>query len=270
MTRLVAPTAKPLLLKPVRGNAGLEVEYRRRLMVLVDEMQASVEYWIAAAYKANTPEITLLASDISPAQAMRRAMAKVARRWLRNFDRGAAKLAEMFADKATKYSDTALAKVLKNAGFTVEFRMTPVMQDAYQAVIGEQVGLIRSIAQQHLTQVETLVMQSVQNGRSLGELSTQLQARYGVTKKRAALIARDQNNKATGTIVKARQLSLGITTAKWKHSHAGKVPRPSHVEADGTLYNVAEGCYIDGKFIQPGEEINCRCTSQPVIPGFED
>lgn len=273
---LVSPTGEDILLKPTQPNAGIAAFYRAQLTSLVDDMQASIDYWISATFKANTPHATRLATDASPAKALREAMDKLAKRWMRNFDKGAKRLSEQFADKTKSYSDTVMRKTLKDAGFTVEFRMTDVMNDAYQAVIGEQVGLIRSIAAQHLSQVETLVMQSVTKGRDLATLSEQLQKRYKVTKKRAALIARDQNNKATGVLVKARQQSLGLTQARWRHSSAGKEPRHSHVEAGaadggkGKLYDIADGCYIDGEYILPGEKINCRCTARVVIPGFAD
>ncbi|MCH5894342.1 phage head morphogenesis protein, partial [Salmonella enterica] len=85
------------------------------------------------------------------------------------------------------------------------------MNTALQASITENVNLIRSIPQQHLTQVETLVMQSVSRGRDLKTLTDELEKRYGITRRRAALIARDQNNKATSVMQSARQRSVGIT-----------------------------------------------------------
>ena len=80
------------------------------------------------------------------------------------------------------------------------------------------------------------------------------------------LIARDQSNKANAVVSRARQLELGITDAIWMHSHAGKNPRKDHVAANGKRYKIAEGCLISGEYIQPGEEINCRCTSRPILP----
>jgi SPP1 gp7 family putative phage head morphogenesis protein len=111
-------------------------------------------------------------------------------------------------------------------------------------------------------------MRSVARGRDLSYLTDELQKRYGITRRRAALIARDQNNKATSVMQAARQQSLGITQGIWKHSHAGKEPRPSHVKADGKVFELSKGMYLDGKWVMPGEEINCRCTWSPVIPGL--
>jgi uncharacterized protein with gpF-like domain len=61
---------------------------------------------------------------------------------------------------------------------------------------------------------------------------------------------------------------LGITQAIWQHSHAGKKPRPSHVKADGKTFDIEKGMYLDGKWVQPAEEYNCRCTSRAIIEGF--
>lgn len=257
------PVVKPVILRPVQSNAGIQAAYRKRLDALIDEMNASILYWVGAAYKR-----TGIAQDESATAMMRRALRKVSRQWQDRFDMGADDLAKWFAQKTKSYSDVALTSILKDAGFSVEFKMTTAMNDAYQAVIGENVNLIKSIASQHLTQVETMVMQSVQQGRDLSTLSKQLQARYGVTKRRAALIARDQNNKATAVVTRVRQQGLGITTAIWRHSHAGKTPRPSHVKADGQEYDIAKGMYLDGHWTWPGVEINCRCVSRSVVPGL--
>lgn len=265
MPSITSPTGNPIVLKPVRSNAGIEAAYRKRLTALVDEMNASILYWVSAAYKANPPE---MAQDDSPAMAMRALMRKMAKQWQSNFDKGADKLGTWFAGKNKDYADQTLKTILKDAGFTVEFKMTAPVNDAYQAIIGENVNLIKSIASQHLTQVETMVMQSVQQGRDLGTLAKGIEKQFGVSKRRAALIARDQNQKATAVIARTRQKALGITQAKWRHSHAGKVPRPSHVKADGQVYDIDKGMYLDGEWVWPGTAVNCRCTAQPIIPGF--
>jgi uncharacterized protein with gpF-like domain len=126
--------------------------------------------------------------------------------------------------------------------------------------------LIRSIAAEHLDDVEGAVMRSVQTGRDLGSLTDELQQRYAQTRKRAAFIARDQNSKATATVVRVRQEGLGITEAIWMHSRGSRHPRPSHVAADGKRYTIIEGMYLDGVWTWPGREPNCGCVSRSIIP----
>jgi len=214
----------------------------------------------------------MLAQDESPADALRRAVKRLARRWFRRFDVMAIQLAEYFAQNIASRSSAQLKKILKDGGWTVEFKMTAAMRDIVDAAVHANVQLIKSIPQQYLGQVEQVVMQSVQTGRDLEYVSNELQGRLGVTKKRAALIARDQNNKVSAAISRARQIEIGIEQAVWVHSGAGKEPRPSHVEAgrDKVRYNVRDGWWDphEHKNILPGELINCRCFGRAVVPGF--
>jgi SPP1 gp7 family putative phage head morphogenesis protein len=114
-----------------------------------------------------------------------------------------------------------------------------------------------------------MLMRSVARGRDLGGMTKEMEERYGITRRRAALISRDQNNKATAIITRVRQRELGITEAIWLHSSAGKHPRPSHVAMNGKRYLIAEGMEDpdEGRKILPGELVNCRCVSRSVIPG---
>lgn len=252
-------------IRPTRPNAGVEAWYRRQLDNQVRKMQKSVVYWLSANYKASGAAVAM---DASPAVFMRDAMRKLARRWTKSFDSIAQKLSERFAGDTLKNADVSLHNALDTAGFTVEFKMTAPMNNALQATITENVGLIRSIPEKYFTEVEGLVMRSVARGRDLSYLTDELEKRYGITRRRAARIARDQNDKATSVMQAARQQSLGITEGIWRHSHAGKKPRPSHVKADGQRFDLSKGLFLDGKWVMPGEEIECKCTWSPVIPGL--
>lgn len=262
-----APSRKPLVLAPVHPNQGLEASYRKKIDALVDAMQKSLVHWLTAAYRANTPE---MARDASPAMSLREAMRKLSSYWQKRFDDAAPELAEYFSKHSLRQVDGAMKAALKKAGFTVDFRLTREANDVMQATIGENIALIRSIGEEHLSQVEGLVMRSVSQGRDLSALSKELHERFGVTKRRAALIARDQNNKASATITRVRQRSLGIKQAKWLHSHGGKEPRKSHQDADGKVFDIDKGMLIDGEYIWPGQLINCRCVSRSILPGLED
>jgi SPP1 gp7 family putative phage head morphogenesis protein len=257
-------------LRPVHPNAGIAAAYQRKLDALIDELHASIMWWLRAEYRANPPKT--LAQDESSAEAMRKAIRKLTKRWLAKFDEAAEKLAAYFAQSVSARSDAALKKILKDGGISVEWKMTAAQREVLSATVQENVALIKSIPQRYLEQVEGVVMRSVQTGRDLKQLTDDLQKQFGVTKRRAAFIARDQNNKATAALNRARQLEIGVEEAIWVHSHAGKHPRPSHVKAgrDKVRYRVDEG-WLDpaiNKRIWPGTEIKCRCVGKPVIRGF--
>ena len=259
---------RPKILAPVHPNVGIEASFRRKLERLIDEMHRSLSYWLLAAYRANPPE---MAQDDSPAMAIRRVLSRLSYRWRRRFDAAADGLAKHFATQAAQRSTASLEAILRKGGFSVRFKMTRAVNDILQATVAENVSLIRSIPQQHLTAVEGHVMRSVQAGRDLKSLSDALQQQFGVTKRRAALIARSQNNLATATIVRVRQQELGLK-AVWLHSGGGREPRPTHVKAgrDRVQYDPAVGWFDphEQKHIWPGQLINCRCTSRSVVPGL--
>ena len=263
-------------LAPVHPNAGLEAEYRRRLQALVDTMHKSLRYWVLAAYRGDLPDtVALLAMDDSSSAKLSAVMQRLSRHWLRRFKEAGRQLGKHYARKATDRADNALEQILKNGGLAIKFKLTPAVNDVVQATTKSNVALITNLAQKHLNDIEGLVMRSVQQGRDVGGLAKDLEERHKMTRKRAAFVARDQNNKATAAIVRTRQAELGIEQAKWLHSHAGKKPRPSHVAMNGKTYDVKEGMWDPdangkgkGDYVFPGQLINCRCVSRSVIPAL--
>lgn len=260
---------KEIRLRPVHPNAGIEAEYRRRIERLCDDLHASVLYWIKAAYRANPPR---LAQDESATATLRRAINALTKRWLERFDVAAQELAGYFATNVAQRSDATLKRILKDGGFAIEWRPTAAQREVMQATVEQSVGLIKSIPTQYLSRVQDMVMQSVQTGRDLGQLTKDLQHQFGVTRRRATFIAKSQNNIATAAFTRARYIECGIEESQWCHSAGGRTQRPSHVKAsaDKVRYKNAEGWFDpdEGRRVLPGELPNCRCFARAVIRGF--
>lgn len=229
---------------------------------------------ILAAYSAAEP--AEMAHDApsperNPSLFIRRALTRFGKKWTLRLDRLSLDLAQKFARKNFSMTQTQMKAAFKDAGFTVTFKPTAASVSAYHAVAAEQVNLIRSIPAQYLKDVQSKVWTSVMKGADLHTLSADLKETYGVTTKRAALIARDQNAKAKAIIERTRRTELDVVHAIWMHSAGGKVPRKTHVAMDGKPYKIAQGMYDsdEGAYVLPGELINCRCTSKAVIPAFD-
>lgn len=270
---------KPITLRPVHPNAGIRAKYRRRLLALVDEMTQSYLFWIERAYERAPPAIAQDAPYGSKTKAkvklsskeLERELKKLAKRWQDRFADAAPRLAGWFSKAIDKRSHDALMHILRKGGFTVNLKVTASLRDVIHASVVENVSLIRSIPEQFHTQIEGMVMRSVIAGRDLAPLTRDLQKHFGVTRRRAELIARDQNNKATAMITRARYLDIGFEEAIWLHSAGGRKPRPTHVANSGKRFNMREGWpdpALGGKLIWPGTEINCRCVAKPLIKGF--
>lgn len=263
-------------LPAIRPSAAIEAQLHKRLQEMIEEMHRSLLWWIAAAYRAKPPAMAADEQRVyegSPSMVMQRVMGRLTRKWQKRFDTAAPMLAKYFTTEIAKRNDKGMMAGLRTAGMTVKFQMTAQINDVLRATMAQQVELIRNLGTQHLSEVSGLVMRSVAKGGDLGELSKELRERYGITRRRAALISRDQVTKATATINRTRQLEIGITTAIWKHSHAGKTPRPTHVAMEGKEYDVKKGMWDPdangkgkGAFIQPGELISCRCYARSILP----
>lgn len=251
--------------RAVWPNAGTRARYQKQMLNEIGRMAASVEYWLQAQFRKEPP---VLAEDASPAEEMRKRLEKLKERWEDRFAEMAKTVAESFLRNQFKGTDVAMRAALRDAGWAVEFTMTPAMRDAFQASLAENVGLIRSIPARYFEQVEGIVMRSYAAGRDLGTMVKDLRTLYPKAADRAVLIARDQSNKANATVQQARQIELGITEAIWMHSHAGKEPRPTHVAMNGKRYQVDKGMWDKDvqAWILPGQLINCRCVGRSVLP----
>lgn len=263
-------TNKPVTVRAIHASAGVAAWYFVELDRIVKAMRDEVEHHVLAAYGSLEPQ-EMAHDAANPSLLLRAALRKWGGLWVSRFDKLSLDLGQAFARKSFNLTQTQMRAALKDAGFTVKFDPTPGSRAAYQAVIAEQVNLIKSIPDEYLKSVESKVWGSVMKGADMHALRVDLQKSYGVSRDRAAIIARDQNNKAKAIIERTRRLELGITHAIWQHSAGGKVPRATHVAMSGKAYPLAQGMYDsnEGAYVLPGELINCRCTSKAIIPAFE-
>lgn len=286
----------------VRASAALKQKYFKKLMGLIDEMNKSVTWWLGARYKENEKEI--VANDIkswskaervsaerhfkargskglgtasefptsiafdSAASDIEKELKDLMKRWSKRFDEAAEDIAKDFVKSAVNHSTNNLKELLKKAGWTTNLKLSRKAQDKLKALVLENVNLIKSIPEKYFTELTTVTMQSITRGRDLKYLKDEIKKRYGVVERRAALIARDQNNKATSIIIHTEYEELGITEAIWKHNPGSKEPRHEHVMANNKVYDISKGMYFESikDYVFPGEEINCGCTSEPIIP----
>lgn len=263
----MAKKPKPKTARAIHANKGVEANYRKRLDSLIAEMARSFEYWISAAYKANPPRMEV-AMDALPSQILAKRIKALTKQWEKRFNEMSATVADKFVESGAKTTSQAFQAALVDAGWAVNFTVTPTIRDVINASVVENVGLIKSIPQKYATEVEGIVMRGFTNGRDLAYITDGLSKQHGVCRRRAATISRDQSNKLSAAVTQARRVELGLFEAEWVHSHGGKHPRASHVKAgnDRLRFDVRRGAYIDGEYILPGTLINCRCVSRTILP----
>ena len=87
---------------------------------------------------------------------------------------------------------------------------------------------------------------------------------FGTTKRRAALIARDQVTSLNAELTRIRQQQVGIEQYTWSTVKDERV-RKSHRALEGTTQRWDKPPIVDGEPAHPGQPINCRCQAIPDV-----
>ncbi|EOI7432016.1 phage head morphogenesis protein [Yersinia enterocolitica] len=254
-------------LRAVNYNAGNIIWYRRELLAVIREMNDDVKKQIVPIFEDNP-----LAMDANPVQLLRSALRALSKKWVERFIKMALPTAESVTNKTGEAVDRSLLAAARKDSVTINMQWTEAMLEKREAIISENVALIRSIPEKYFTEVESMVFRSVAKGGDRKGLADEIEAnfgkRHGITRRRAEFIARDQVRKATSSLSAARQQAAGIREGEWVHSGGGSVPRHSHVKAGKKRrrFDLSKGCLIDGEYIMPGQLPGCGCTWNPVLP----
>lgn len=255
-------------MRGIHANLGVARKYENQLWDLIQLMADDIEKRVVEVWDTRKIKIGF-ALDARPrdrVEMLRKAFDTLIERWANRFDRNAEKIAKQFTTGIKQTTESAMRAALKAAGWTVAFKPSPAALQAYEAVLAENVSIVKHIPQAHLARVQDVVWKNITKGFDRGRLAQDLRDQVGITEKRAKRMANGQARMAKSTFENVRRLELGITEAIWRHSHAGKEPRPSHVKADGTTYEIKDGLVLDRVRTWPGVEYGCKCFSEAVLP----
>lgn len=264
---------KKKILKAVNYNAGNIKWYQRELLAEIRAMNDDVKRQILKIIRDNPlAEDSALAMDANPVEMIKWLLDALARKWVDRFINKALPVSDVLIKKTVNAVDRGLLASARVEGLTINMQWTQAMTEKVDAIIAENLALIRSIPEKYFTEVEGMVYRSVARGGDRKALADEIERnfgkRHGITRRRAEFIARDQTRKATSALSAARQQAAGIVEGEWVHSGGGNKPRHSHVKAgkERKRFKLSEGCLIDGEYIMPGQLPNCGCVWKPVLP----
>lgn len=170
-----------------------------------------------------------------------------------------------FAQRVSGFNARQFHTILRAAYGVDIFQSEPWLAEVLRQFEAENIRLIRSIPQQALDKLHGKVVQAVRQGTPTARLKELVREEYGVTTRRAELIARDQIGKLNGQLTETRQEGIGVKEYKWRGS-LDERERDEHVAREGQTFSWDEPP-SDG---HPGEPIQCRCWAEPVLPLLED
>ena len=137
----------------------------------------------------------------------------------------------------------------------------PWLQDQLKLFASQNAQLITSIPEQELDRVAGDIERGLQQGLRFTEVAKTIQKSFGITRRRATLIARDQTTKLNASLTKLRQTEVGVEEYIWQTAGDERV-RPSHRKNDGKVFRWDKPSPITG---HPGHDVNCRCVARPVL-----
>ncbi len=106
-------------------------------------------------------------------------------------------------------------------------------------------------------------------GYRFDHLVDRIQGRYDVSKTKAAFLARQETALLVSKHREQRFGEVGITSYIWRTAGDAEV-REAHKHLNGREFEFANPPIVDaatGRRANPGEDYNCRCEAEAVLPG---
>lgn len=248
-------------LRPIKANRGVLARYQTSIQHIIEQMCA--DYLVSMAYIYSVNHI--LAEN--SLENIDKELKEKKNHWKDLFLLFIGIYTVHFVRNMSSYSEKALQNALIESGLSVSFKPNKVVDNTIEALTKENVSLISNIPDEYHSKIEGILLRGYSQSKPVSEIKEEIEGLLSPILARGNLISNDQANKINVAIQKVRLNELGITRVMWDHGGAyRKEPRKSHIEASGTVFDLNEGCYIDGEHIQPGEKINCKCIYRAVLP----
>lgn len=140
-------------------------------------------------------------------------------------------------------------------------------EESLASYVSNNVSLIKDIPAKSLRQIGDLVTSAHLSDIRNEDLRNSIMERYGVSRSRAELIARDQIGKKNAAITESKFKQVGIRQYIWSTSKDERV-REDHRKLEGTVHSFDDPPVVDeqtGRRGNPGEDYQCRCIPIPVL-----
>jgi len=157
-------------------------------------------------------------------------------------------------------------KELNSIGITAE--LTPSLSKRLtENYTNNQNKNIKNWSEKETERLRAIIEKNTLSGFNRNELKDLIQNEFGVTKNKAAFLARQETSLFLVEIRDNRYQDAGITKWKWSTSHDIRV-RDEHNKLNGKIFTYSSPPIIDqrtGERGLPGQAYGCRCQLIPVI-----
>lgn len=259
-TELITTAPQPRI-----GEAKLPtsvgISYNVELQRIVNAIRKDINEYLIPALKSEQSNYTADATWFDRLSAILR---RIRERWESPQFRA---LSEVVARRFVNAVDD---RTQKSLGFDL-YGNNEALNTVIEASIYDNTRLIRSIPEQYLSQVESIVVTNTRTGIRSSAIASQLADQFGVTERRAKFIARDQTAKVNSAVAQKRIIASGFIYFQWRTSRDSRV-RDRHRAIADKVTEYGRGVYRydnpplsdKGEPILPGVDFSCRCSQRPV------
>jgi len=251
-------------------------QYTRALVAVAAELNAEI---LAALADEGLPAPRVDAADGAAPFDKGDLLARIRRLAERAVARRGSVLATAIDAVAANVGNTTKAAWARQAKAAVGVdlaKIEPNLAPLTERFRRENLDLIVSMAKDKVARVKA-ILDDAPNAR-VETIRDRILEEGEVTKRQAALIARDQVLSLNAQVAQARHEAAGITQYVWRTSGDGDV-RPDHKALNGKVFSYDAPPVVNASEVRrgraerrehPGQDYQCRCTAEPVIPGFDE
>ena len=241
---------------------------------------------VAKAYADSIRPLVKAMSDTVKSAIKRQRLWRTRGRVLSVFDIEAERLAQNFAERVVRYTAMEYRKAAKGLkgkrAVKTDMLTTKKSARAVRRIVRETARLIRSIPRKYLKKVDAAIEAYNDGMLRNGGFDARMEELERQCFTRVNIIAHDQNNKATESLMLLRMDEDGVRLVKWCHSHLSEKPREYHLRKwdghtgkrngkpnglNGYIFDISKPPVIDKKTGErgfPAQLINCKCFLVPV------
>lgn len=171
------------------------------------------------------------------------------------------KIATKVTNKGVKRNKSLWKTKLKNFGIDVKGKMSFESEPDYiKSRIQTNVKLITKLKDEYLGRLSVDLSSAYEQGKPAKQLAKDIEQSFGISSRKAKLIARNETKNTNCQLNTKQALELGFDQGTWLTSMDGR-ERPEHAKHNNKKYKIGIGL-PDGKGgkEEPGDAINCRCT----------
>lgn len=268
---------KPIKLRkppPARWPHKQRLDYYKDLLAMVQGVQLVVRRMvlpelarIVAATNITRPEETPIRHDApgDEIEALFDAVAEEAEAVVP--DRMITSAASKMALSVATWNGNELQRHVQQVAKINVWGDTTGLAEHLELTVNDNVKLVKGLVHGQLDDLKGIVVRGARAGVHQSVIAEQIEQRFAMPKKRAALIANDQVGKLNGELNQIRQQRLGVRRYRWSSSQDERV-RKRHRQLNGTIQEWAKPPVTDertGERAHPGQPIRCRCQPIPIV-----